>query len=102
MALALTGFFPCPGAIMILIFTLTQNLLTQGIISVLFMSAGMALPISLAGYLAYLGKQGLFTALKKREKLLHRASVILEVSGYSFLLIFSLLMAQPFLRSFFV
>jgi ABC-type nickel/cobalt efflux system permease component RcnA len=98
MAIALTGFFPCPGAIMILIFTLTQDMLGMGISSVLIMSAGMAIPISLAGYLAYFGKKGVFTALKNREKILHKAASAMEMAGYSFLLIFSFVMALPFLR----
>ena len=98
MAIALTGFFPCPGAIMILIFTLTQDLLGLGVTSVLIMSAGMALPISLAGYLAYFGKKGVFTALKNREKLLHKAAAVMEMAGYSFLLVFSFVMALPFIR----
>ena len=68
MAIALTGFFPCPGAIMILIFTLTQDLLGMGVTTVLIMSAGMALPISLAGYLAYFGKKRCFYGVKKQGK----------------------------------
>lgn len=99
MAIALTGFFPCPGAIMILVFTLTQDLLPLGIITVLVMSAGMALPISLAGYLAYFGKKGVFTALKSREKIVHKTAAAMELTGYSFLLFFSFFMALPFLRA---
>lgn len=98
MAIALTGFFPCPGAIMILVFTLTQEMLPLGISTVLIMSAGMALPISLAGYLAYFGKKGVFTALKNREKLIHKTTAAMEMTGYSFLLIFSVYMALPFIR----
>ena len=46
-AIALTiGIVPCPGATMILLFTLSYNLFAFGIIAVLFMSIGMALTIS--------------------------------------------------------
>ena len=69
-AIGLTGFFPCPGAIMILIFTLTQDMLITGILAVTAMSLGMAFPISLAGYLAYYGKKGIFRIFKNREKLI--------------------------------
>lgn len=97
LAVALTGFFPCPGAVMLLIFTLTQKMLPLGILTVGIMSLGMALPISAAGYLAYCGKKGLFSVLKKKEHLLHWASVLMEAGGYAFLLFFSFLMAKPFL-----
>ena len=99
-AIALTGFFPCPGAIMILIFTLTQNMLPAGIAAIAAMSAGMALPVSLAGYLAYFGKKGIFTVIKRKEKLMHNLSASLEITGFSLLFLFSLFMSYPFFTSF--
>ncbi|MDC7235431.1 MAG: hypothetical protein PQJ58_19540 [Spirochaetales bacterium] len=98
-SILLSGIFPCPGAIMILVFSLTLNMLHHGIVAVLFMSVGMAIPVSLAGYLAYFGKKGLFTRLKENEAALHRFSFAAELTGYTILLIFSLLMAAPFVLS---
>ena len=99
-AIGLTGFFPCPGAIMILIFTLAQDMLSTGILSVTAMSLGMALPISLAGYLAYFGKKGLFTVFKSRERLVHRLSSGMEILGFSLLFLLSLYMSLPFISGY--
>ncbi len=41
------GIVPCPGAAMILLFTINYNLFAVGVIAVLFMSIGMALTISI-------------------------------------------------------
>jgi nickel/cobalt transporter (NicO) family protein len=100
LSVIISGFFPCPGAIMILVFSLTLNMLPQGIIAVLFMSVGMAFPVSLAGYLAYWGKKGLFIRLKENSTALSSVSFITELGGYTILLLFSLLMAYPFLMSY--
>ena len=100
LSVIISGFFPCPGAIMILVFSLTLNMLAQGIIAVLIMSVGMAFPVSLAGYLAYWGKKGLFLGLKENSRALNSVSLVAELGGYSILLLFSLLMAYPFLLSY--
>lgn len=101
LSVVISGFFPCPGAIMILIFSLTLNMLPQGIIAVLIMSLGMAIPVSLAGYLAYWGKKGLFLRMKENSSALNTVSLVAELGGYSMLLLFSLVMAYPFLISYF-
>ncbi len=43
------GIVPCPGAAMILLFSMNMDIFYAGIISVLFMSLGMAVTISLTG-----------------------------------------------------
>ncbi len=96
-AIAMTGFFPCPGAIMILVFTLTHQMLSTGILAIAAMSLGMALPVSLAGYLAYYGKKGVFRLLKDREHLIGKLSSLLEISGFSLLFLLSFYMAFPFI-----
>ncbi|MFC1754273.1 nickel/cobalt transporter [Thermoproteota archaeon] len=51
------GMIPCPGAMIILIFSLSMNYLLAGIFSVLAMSAGMALTISFFGVMSISGKR---------------------------------------------
>ncbi len=99
-AIGLTGFFPCPGAIMILIFTLARDMLSTGIFAVIAMSAGMALPISVAGYLAYFGKKGIFTVFKSREKMVHLLSSGMEILGFSLLFLLSFYMSFPFVKGY--
>lgn len=95
--LFITSLVPCPGAMMLLLFSLYGDLLWLGVMGVIAMSIGMGLVISVAGYLAYFGNTGLFMGLKKRGPLLDVVSHGLELSSYFLLLGFSLYMASPFL-----
>ncbi len=97
----LTGIYPCPGAILILILSLTLSITGIGILAVIAMSLGMSIPIIAAGYLAWFGRTGLFLSLKKNEKMIGRISAVIELFSYTFLLLFSLYMAEPFLLSLF-
>ena len=95
----LTGIYPCPGAILILVLSLTLDITGIGILAVFAMSLGMSVPIIAAGYLAWFGRAGLFLAVKKHESMIGRLSAGIELIGYSFLLLFALYMAQPFILS---
>lgn len=95
----LTGAYPCPGAILVLILSLTLGITGIGILAVLAMSLGMCVPIVAAGYLAWFGRTGLFLALGRNGKTLSRLSSGFELAGYAFLLCFSVYMAEPFILS---
>lgn len=97
--LALTSLFPCPGVVMIMTFSAALGVIKTGIISVVSLSAGMGVTISIAAYLAYFGREGLFRILKEKEHLVGRISTLLERGSFLFLLLFSLWMAYPFLRT---
>jgi ABC-type nickel/cobalt efflux system permease component RcnA len=96
-----TGVYPCPGAILIMILSLTLDITDIGVIAVLAMSLGMSVPVIAAGYLAWFGRTGLFRALKANEAKIGRISAGIELAGYSILLAFSLYMAEPFILSVF-
>ncbi|HCO48279.1 MAG TPA: hypothetical protein DIT55_02100 [Spirochaetaceae bacterium] len=98
-ALILTGVYPCPGAILILVLSLTLDILTIGITAVLAMSLGMSLPITAFAYLGYFGRTGLLHALKNREAALKKAGAAIEIVGFSLLLAFSVYIAMPFIAS---
>lgn len=95
----LTGAYPCPGAILVLVLSLTLGITGIGVFAVLAMSFGMCLPIVAAGYLAWFGRTGLFLALGRNGQTLARLSSVFELAGYAFLLCFSVYMAEPFLLS---
>lgn len=95
----ISGVYPCPGAILILILSITLDITGIGILAVFAMSLGMSLPIIAAGYLAWFGRTGLFLTLKKNETSIAKISTIIELFGYSFLLFFALYMAEPFILS---
>lgn len=95
----LTGVYPCPGAILVLVLSLALGITGIGILAVFAMSLGMSIPIIGAGYLAWFGRTGLFLALKSDETRLARISAGVELVGYSVLLVFAAYMAEPFILS---
>lgn len=98
-AVLVSGMYPCPGAILILVLALTLDVMVIGVLAVIAMSVGMSFPIIAAGYLAWFGRTGIFLGLKAREERIARISAAIELGGYLLLLLFSLYMAQPFLLS---
>lgn len=93
------SFFPCPGSILILLFSLSLGQAEWGILTVTALSLGMGVTISLTGLLARTGREGLFHRLKTREILVSRLGSLMEGGAYLFLLLFSLWMAAPFTLS---
>lgn len=97
----LSGLYPCPGAILVLILSFTLDILEAGIVAVTAMSLGMAIPIVLVAYLAWFGRKGLFFAFKTKEGFIRKLSFGIEIFGYSLLILFSLYIAMPFFVSLF-
>lgn len=88
-----SGLVPCPGAIYIMIFSITLKMVSMGVLSVTMMSMGIAFTVSLIAVLTIKGKK--LTVLKtKTMHVLHRA---LEWGGLLVLLLFSCLMLIPYL-----
>ena len=58
------GLVPCPGAMIILIFTNSLDIFLIGIFMVIAMSLGMAITISTAGILAVIGRKAVITGGK--------------------------------------
>lgn len=97
-ALLLSGLYPCPAALLVLVLTFALNIIGLGVLSILAMSFGMCIPITISGYLAWLGRKSLFTKLKN-QKMAGYISIALELSSYLFLFCFSLYTAMPFILS---
>ena len=95
--LFVSSLFPCPGATMILLFALSEGLLTVGILGVVAMSLGMGTIISLVGYLAMTGRESLFRWFKNREDKVKSISDKLEVTSYILVALFALWMGSPFI-----
>lgn len=62
------GIVPCPGAAMILIFSMNEGLFFIGIISVLFMSIGMALTITIIAEIIIISKKAGIFFLSGKQK----------------------------------
>jgi len=97
--LAAGSLFPCPGAVMILMFSLAVGKLAAGIWALLFLSLGMGVTVSATAYLARSGRAGLFYALKEKEELVERLGQWLETGAYLFLALYSLWAVTPFILS---
>jgi ABC-type nickel/cobalt efflux system permease component RcnA len=90
-----SSMVPCPGATMLLLFALYAGLPLLGAAGVIAMSLGMGVVISSAGYLAWFGREGLFSRLKSNERTIGIAADLLEMLSYTMVLGFSLYMAWP-------
>jgi len=97
--LAAGSLFPCPGAIMLLLFSLAVNKLGAGILALVSLSLGMGVTVSAAAYLAMLGRRGFFLALKNKAQRLERISFFMEGGAYSFLMLYSAWAVLPFIKS---
>ena len=100
-AILLSGIYPCPAAMLVLVLAVSLNLLALGIFAVIAMSVGMSIPIIASGYLAWAGRTGLFYKLKGKERIIALIGSILQIAAYGFLLYISVKTALPFILSLF-
>ncbi|OHD81770.1 MAG: hypothetical protein A3J97_11340 [Spirochaetes bacterium RIFOXYC1_FULL_54_7] len=98
---AIASIVPCPGAIMLLLFASYAGQLWLGILGVVSMSLGMGIVISLAGYLAFAGREGLFHRLKAKEQLIRNIASGFELLSYLLLFGISVYALLPLLHSLF-
>jgi len=97
--IAVSSFVPCPGATMLLLFSMYAGMPVLGAAGVIAMSFGMGIVISAAGYLAWFGREGVFGRLKSREREIGLAAGLLELLSYALVLGFSLYMVWPALMA---
>ncbi|MGO9310043.1 MAG: hypothetical protein ACLQDL_13605 [Spirochaetia bacterium] len=85
------GVIPCPGAVAVILFALSLHMLGVSVLSVVSISVGMGITISLTGALVILAKRGAVMALagghEERDSTLRR---IIEIAGAAVLLLFGL------------
>ncbi|EPF29036.1 hypothetical protein HMPREF9195_01281 [Treponema medium ATCC 700293] len=98
-AFLLSGIYPCPAALLVLVLVSTLDAAGIGIIAVIGMSIGMAIPITVAAYLAWTGRQRLFKRIGKTQKYAETAALVLSLAAYSAIFIFSLTAVLPFIKS---
>jgi ABC-type nickel/cobalt efflux system permease component RcnA len=85
------GVIPCPGAVAVILFALSLHMLGVSVLSVVSISVGMGITISLTGALVILAKRGAVLALagghEERGSTLRR---IIEIAGAGILFLFGL------------
>jgi nickel/cobalt transporter (NicO) family protein len=76
------GMIPCPGAVAVILFALSLNMLGASLVSVISMSVGMGATISLAAVLALLAKSGAASILGHgEEERISRVRRVIEIAG---------------------
>lgn len=85
----LTSLIPCPGAVTIMLFSLTMNMLVTGIFVVLAMSFGIGLSLSLISAIVIKGREIMNLLPKKKLAISQR---IIEWTSLGLLLLFALFM----------
>ena len=98
-AFLLSGMYPCPAALLVLVLVSTLDAAGIGIIAVIGMSIGMAIPITVAAYLAWTGRQRLFKRIGKTQKYAETTALVLSLAAYSAIFIFSFIAVLPFIKS---
>ncbi len=86
------GIVPCPGAAMILIFSINQEVFSVGLLSVAFLSLGMATTISSISLLVIASKRTGFSFFSGRKKLGRIFQVSTEFVSASILILFGTLL----------
>jgi ABC-type nickel/cobalt efflux system permease component RcnA len=85
------GVIPCPGAVAVILFALSLHMLGVSVLSVVSISLGMGITISVTGALVILAKRGAVRVLAGGDT--HRDSVvrrIIEIGGAAILFLFGL------------
>ncbi len=89
-AILAVGIRPCSGAIIILVFALSQHLLSAGIASVLAMSLGTAITVSSLVILAVSAKDLALRFVGANSQTTERVAHALEIAAALFVLLFGL------------
>jgi ABC-type nickel/cobalt efflux system permease component RcnA len=76
-----TGLVPCPGAALILIFTITQHILFAGLLAMVCVAVGMGATTTLFALFAIASRHTLFRLTALHPKLFTLSHVFLSVSG---------------------
>ena len=98
-AILLSGMYPCPAAMLILVLAVSLDVFFLGFCAVIVLSIGMSVPIIICAYSAWAGRTGLFYKLKNNGKILILISGSLQIIGYGLLLFISVKTALPFILS---
>lgn len=81
------GIVPCPGAVIILLFSIAMGVLKIGIILTFFMALGMAITISSVGVMTIFTRQGVLKLVSSKNKLRNILQMIIEITS-SLLILF--------------
>jgi ABC-type nickel/cobalt efflux system permease component RcnA len=76
-----TGLIPCPGAALILMFTLSQQILTAGLLAMVCVALGMGMTTTLFAILTIASRKMLLHFMTHHQQLLAVSHIVLAISG---------------------
>ncbi|MBN1841837.1 MAG: hypothetical protein JW883_06090 [Deltaproteobacteria bacterium] len=86
------GVVPCPGVVIIMLFSLSQDLLAIGLMLSFFMALGMGMTISFAGVLSIVGQEGVLKCFSGRNKARIYGQRALSVLGSLLIVLFGMIL----------
>lgn len=87
-----TGLIPCPGAALILMFALSQQILTAGLLAMVCVALGMGLTTTIFAVLTIASRKILLHLMTRRQKLLALSQIALSMSGALIIMLFGMVM----------
>ena len=91
------GMIPCPGAVIILLFSISMDVFKIGIISSFSMAVGMAVTISLVGVLTIVSKRGVLKFIAGKSKGRDIFQISTQIFGSLFILFLGIILFVSFL-----
>jgi nickel/cobalt exporter len=76
-----TGVVPCPGAALILLFTITLDILVPGLIAMVCIALGMGLTTTLFALFSIASRNTIFRVTARRQKVFVLSSAALSLLG---------------------
>ncbi len=92
------GIIPCPGAAIILTFTMIIDIIATGLLSMVFIALGMGLTVSIAAVSTILFRRTVFRATQRNPKVFTVVYAILSFGGSILLISLSGLLLLYYLR----
>ncbi len=93
------GIVPCPLALMIMLFTLSQGIMLYGLLSVLSISAGMLFLLMLVGVLSIKSREGIINLSEKSFSRYKLVPAVLEYGSVILIIFIGLSMSSGFIMN---
>jgi ABC-type nickel/cobalt efflux system permease component RcnA/ABC-type uncharacterized transport system substrate-binding protein len=87
-----TGMIPCPGAAIILIFTISINIIEVGLIALLIMGIGMGLTTSLFAAISIFSRNSIMTMSRSSQKMYQIIQSVLTFMGAIVIILFGIIL----------
>ena len=84
------GMIPCPGAVIILLFSISMGILKLGVLLTFMMALGMGVTISSVAVLTIVAKRGVLKCVSAKPKVIANFQTATEIAGSAFIFLLGL------------